>query len=418
MSAYLVEGGRRLSGIAKVHGAKNSVLPILAATILAGGECVLHNCPDLSDVTASLAILEHLGCVARREGDTVYVDATSPTRSDVPDHLMREMRSSVIFLGAILGRMGSAAMSFPGGCELGPRPIDLHLAAIRALGAEIKEQGGELLCTGLHMTGCDITLSLPSVGATENAMLAAVCAQGPTTITNAAREPEIVDLQNFLVTLGARVRGAGSSVISIEGGVKLHGGEYTVMGDRIVAATYLSAVAAAGGEAEIVGCDYSHLSTVTAVLSEAGCVIRSEGKRISIRSVSSMKGVRPVRTAPYPGFPTDAQSPLMAALCKGEGTSVFVENIFESRYRHVDELMRMGADIRVEGKVAVVYGVPMLHGAAVQAADLRGGAALVVAAMGAEGKSIITGLQHVDRGYQDLDEVLRTLGGDIHRIKS
>ena len=418
MSAYLVEGGRRLSGIARVHGAKNSVLPILAATILAGGECVLHNCPDLSDVTASLAILEHLGCATRREGDTVYVDATYPTRSDVPDHLMREMRSSVIFLGAILGRMGSAAMSFPGGCELGPRPIDLHLAAIRALGAEIKEQGGELLCTGLHMTGCDITLSTPSVGATENAMLAAVCAEGATTITNAAREPEIVDLQNFLVTLGAKVRGAGSSVVSIEGGIKLHGGEYTVMGDRIVAATYLSAIAAAGGEAEIVGSDYSHLSTVTAVLSEAGCAIHSEGKRISIKSTSPIKGVRPVRTAPYPGFPTDAQAPLMAALCKGEGTSVFVENIFESRYRHVDELMRMGADIRVEGKVAVVYGVPMLHGAAVQAADLRGGAALVVAALGAEGKSIITGLQHVDRGYQDLDEVLRTLGGNIHRIEN
>lgn len=417
MSAFLVEGGRPLSGIARVHGAKNSVLPILAASLLAGGESVLHNCPDLSDVRASLAILEHLGCKTRREGDTVYVDASCPTGFDVPDQLMREMRSSVIFLGAILGRMGAASLSFPGGCELGPRPIDLHLAAIRALGAQIQERGGELRCTARRLTGGDITLSIPSVGATENAMLAAVLAQGTTTITNAAREPEISDLQDFLLTMGAKVRGAGSSVVTIEGGAPLHGGEHTIMGDRIVAATYLSAVAAAGGEAEVVGADYRHLSTVTAVLAEAGCEIHSEGRRITIKSTAPLRGVRPVRTAPYPGFPTDAQAPLMAALAKGTGTSVFVENIFESRYRHVDELMRMGADIRVEGKVAVVYGVPILHGAAVRSADLRGGAALVVAALGAEGESTITGLQHVDRGYEDIDQVLRGLGGRIRRLE-
>lgn len=417
MSAFLVEGGRPLSGIARVHGAKNSVLPILAASLLAGGESVLHNCPDLSDVRASLAILEHLGCKTRREGDTVYVDASCPTGFDVPDQLMREMRSSVIFLGAILGRMGAASLSFPGGCELGPRPIDLHLAAIRALGAQIQERGGELRCTARRLTGGDITLSIPSVGATENAMLAAVLAQGTTTITNAAREPEISDLQDFLLTMGAKVRGAGSSVVTIEGGAPLHGGEHTIMGDRIVAATYLSAVAAAGGEAEVVGADYRHLSTVTAVLAEAGCEIHSEGRRITIKSAAPLRGVRPVRTAPYPGFPTDAQAPLMAALAKGAGTSVFVENIFESRYRHVDELMRMGADIRVEGKVAVVYGVPILHGAAVRSADLRGGAALVVAALGAEGESTITGLQHVDRGYEDIDQVLRGLGGRIRRLE-
>lgn len=417
MSAFLVEGGQPLSGIARVHGAKNSVLPILAASLLAKGESVLHNCPDLSDVRASLAILEHLGCKTRREGDTVYVDATCPTGFDVPDQLMREMRSSVIFLGAILGRMGAASLSFPGGCELGPRPIDLHLAAIRALGAQIQERGGELRCTGRHMTGADITLSIPSVGATENAMLAAVLAEGTTTITNAAREPEITDLQDFLVTMGAKVRGAGSSVISVEGGVPLHGGEHTIMGDRIVAATYLSAVAAAGGEVEVIGADYRHLSTVTAVLAEAGCEIHSEEKRIAICCRTPLRGVRPVRTAPYPGFPTDAQAPLMAALAKGEGTSVFVENIFESRFRHVDELARMGADIRVEGKVAVVYAVPTLHGATVRAADLRGGAALLVAALGAEGSSTITGLQHVDRGYEDIDRVLCALGGRIQRVE-
>ncbi|MEG2119751.1 MAG: UDP-N-acetylglucosamine 1-carboxyvinyltransferase, partial [Pseudoflavonifractor sp.] len=226
MSAFLVEGGNRLFGTAKVHGAKNSVLPILAATILGGSESVIHNCPDLSDVTASLAILTHLGCKAAREGDTVIVDARGMCRSDVPDDLMREMRSSVIFLGAILGRMGEATLCAPGGCELGPRPIDLHLAAIRALGATVEERVGALTCTGLHMTGCEIVLSIPSVGATENAMLAAVNAAGTTTITNAAREPEIVDLQNFLLAMGAEVYGAGSSAVTIVGGRPLHGGEH------------------------------------------------------------------------------------------------------------------------------------------------------------------------------------------------
>lgn len=416
MSAFLVEGGKRLAGTVRVHGAKNSVLPILAATILGKGRSVIHNCPDLSDVEASLAILRHLGCQAEREGDTVVVDASCPTCCDVPDELMREMRSSVIFLGAILGRMGEAKLCAPGGCELGPRPIDLHLAAIRSLGAEIEEKGGALRCAAPRLTGGDLVFSLPSVGATENAMLAAVAADGVTTITNAAREPEIVDLQDFLLAMGASVRGAGSSVITVEGGKPLHGGEHTVLGDRIVAATYLACVAAAGGDVDVTGVDYRHLSTVTAVLAESGCALESGRNHIRIKREGRLGAVRPVRTAPYPGFPTDAQAPLMAALCKSEGTSVFVENIFESRYRHVDELARMGADIRVEGKVAVVYGVPRLHGAAVQSADLRGGAALVVAALGAEGKSTVTGLQHVDRGYYDLDGALRSLGAEIVRV--
>ena len=414
MSAFLVEGGNRLTGSVRVHGAKNSVLPILAAAILGEGESVIHNCPDLSDVAASLEILRHLGCKAVREGDTITVDASHLTRCDVPDELMREMRSSVIFLGAILGRMGEATLCTPGGCELGPRPIDLHLAAIRTMGAGIEERGSALHCTGA-LTGGDIVLSIPSVGATENAMLAAAAADGTTTITNAAREPEIVDLQNFLLAMGAKIRGAGSSVITIEGAGRLHGGEHTVMADRIVAATYLTAVAAAGGDVDVTGCDYAYLSTVTAALAESGCAVKSGRDHIRIRCDGPLKGVRPVRTAPYPGFPTDAQAPLMAALCKGTGTSVFVENIFESRYRHVDELSRMGADIRVEGKVAVVCGVPRLHGAAVKSSDLRGGAALVVAALGAEGRSEITGLHHIDRGYHDLELALRSLGAEIVR---
>ena len=417
MSAYLVEGGNRLQGTARVHGAKNSVLPILAATILCPGESVVHNCPDLSDVRASIAILEHLGCRVERAGDTVTVDASALTGRDVPDALMREMRSSVIFLGAILARLGEAVMSFPGGCELGPRPIDLHLAAIRSLGAQVREQGGELHCSAAGgLAGCEITFSIPSVGATENAMLCASGAEGVTVICNAAREPEIVDLQAFLRALGADVRGAGTSVITVRGKKPLHGGEHTDMPDRIVAATMLTAVAAAGGEAELLGTDYRQLSTVTAVLTEAGCRIRSGSDSIHICREAPLRGVRPIRTAPYPGFPTDAQPPVMAALCQGTGTTVFVENMFESRYRHVDELSRMGADIRVEGKVAVVCGVERLHGAALQAADLRGGAALVVAALGAEGRSEITGLHHMDRGYYGLEDTLRGLGADIVRV--
>ena len=417
MSAYLVEGGNRLQGTARVHGAKNSVLPILAATILCPGESVVHNCPDLSDVRASIAILEHLGCRVERAGDTVTVDASALTGRDVPDALMREMRSSVIFLGAILASLGEAIMSFPGGCDLGPRPIDLHLAAIRSLGAQVREQGGELHCSAAGgLAGCEITFSIPSVGATENAMLCACGAEGVTVICNAAREPEIVDLQAFLRALGADVRGAGTSVITVRGKKPLHGGEHTVMPDRIVAATLLTAVAAAGGETELLGTDYRQLSTVTAVLTEAGCRIRSGSDSIHICREAPLRGVRPIRTAPYPGFPTDAQPPVMAALCQGTGTTVFVENMFESRYRHVDELSRMGADIRVEGKVAVVCGVERLHGAALQAADLRGGAALVVAALGAEGRSEITGLHHMDRGYYGLEDTLRGLGADIVRV--
>ena len=416
MKEIRVVGGKRLSGAVSVHGAKNSVLPILAASILSGGESVLHNCPDLKDVTASIEILEYLGCRVKRDGDTVTVDSSTLTRCDVPDHLMREMRSSVIFLGAILARTGQAHMSFPGGCELGSRPIDLHLSALRALGGSIEETGGNLVCHAGSLRGCELTLAIPSVGATENAMLAACYAKGITVIANAAREPEIVDLQTFLRAMGARVWGAGSSTIMIEGGHPLHGCSHTIMADRIVAATYLTAVAAAGGEVQLEGVDYRQLSTVTATLSQAGCEIRSAENWVSISCKERLQGVRPIRTAPYPGFPTDAQAPMMAALATSKGATVFVENIFESRYRHVAELMRMGADIRVEGRVAVVSGVERLHGASVQATDLRGGAALVVAGLGAEGETRITGLSHIDRGYQNLEEVLRSLGAEIQRI--
>ena len=414
MSTYIVEGGRPLEGSVRVHGAKNSVLPILAACLLAPGECVIHNCPELSDVRASLDILRRLGCRAERQGEAVVVDASAPTGWEVPDALMREMRSSVIFLGAILGRMGQAQLCAPGGCELGPRPIDLHLSAIRALGGAVEEAEGGLRCSG-RLRGADIVLSLPSVGATENAMLAACGARGTTTIVGAAREPEIVDLQNFLNAMGARVSGAGSPVVAVEGGAPLHPAEHTVMGDRIAAATYLCAVGAAGGRLELEGAEASSLAAVTACLQEAGCEIKILGDRVALNSRGRLRGIRPVRTAPYPGFPTDAQAVLMAALAGGTGTTMFVENMFDSRYRHVDELSRMGADIQLAGRVAVVTGRP-LHAAKVHSTDLRGGAALVVAALGAEGVSQVSGLEHIRRGYEDLEGQLTALGAQVRLI--
>ncbi len=397
----------------EVQGAKNSVLPILAATILHPGQVALRGCPHLSDVDASIRILRHLGCQARWEGDELLVDSSALSRWDIPDHLMREMRSSVIFLGAILARMGWAEMSYPGGCELGPRPIDLHLAVLRELGAEIEECGGLLHCKASRLRGKEIVLSLPSVGATENLMLAACGAEGETVLVNAAREPEIKDLQNFLQAIGCQVRGAGSSTICIQGRRETHDAVHTVMPDRIVAATYLAAVAAAGGTVELRNVDYRHLSTVTAALHEAGCRITGGEGRIALRSDGRLGSAGTIRTAPYPGFPTDAQAILMAALLRSQGTTVFVETIFESRYRHVDELRRMGAEISVADRVAVVTGVPRLSGANVQCTDLRGGAALLVAGLAAEGVTKVGGVRHILRGYEDPVRDLAALGAKI-----
>ena len=416
MPEIRVQGGNPLIGELTVQGAKNSVLPLLAATVLAKGESVLHHCPDLTDVAVSLRILEHLGAAVHREGSTVMVRAAGICCGEIPECLMREMRSSVIFLGAILARCGEAEMSFPGGCELGPRPIDLHLKALRALGADIREEGGVLHCRAKGLKGCEVPLGFPSVGATENIMLAATAAEGDTLIFGAAREPEIVDLQDFLNEMGARVRGAGTSVISIAGNRPLNGCEHTVMADRMAAATWMCAAAGAGGDLMLRGIDYRQLSPVSAVLAEAGCRVESGEDGVRLKSSRPLSGARMVRTAPYPGFPTDAQAPVMAALAKGNGATVFVENMFEARYRHVDELIRMGADIRVDGRVAVTAGVPRLSGTSLCCTDLRGGAALLVAALGAEGESTLTGLHHLDRGYEHPERVLRTLGAQIERI--
>ena len=413
MSELRIWGGQRLYGALDIQGAKNSVLPILAAVILGRGTSRIENCPQLSDVSAAVRILEHLGARVERDGTTLTIDTAVLEHYDIPDEMMREMRSSIIFLGAILARLGEAEVSLPGGCELGPRPIDLHLAALRQLGAEISECGGTLHCCAATLRGAEITLAFPSVGATENALLAACAAEGTTTISNAAREPEIVDLAAMLNAMGACIAGAGSSVITVEGKRSLHGCTHRCSADRIAAATYLCAAAAAGGEVCVRGIDYRMLSTVTQALRESGCAVTSEQSAVILRSSGRLHAIRPVRTAPYPGFPTDAQPVLMAALLKSEGATVFVENIFENRYRHVDELARMGARIRVVGRVAVVDGRESLRGAKVKCTDLRGGAALVIAALGAEGESRITALEHIERGYENLADNLRTLGAEI-----
>ena len=408
-----LEGGRPLAGEIVVQGAKNSVLPILAASVLSGETCRIRRCPRLSDVDTTIEILRHLGCRVWWEGAELLVDSSGVSRWDIPDGLMRRMRSSVIFLGAILSRCGQAEISYPGGCELGPRPIDLHLAALRTLGAEVRERGGCVSCRGGGMNGAEIVLSLPSMGATENAILAAIGAKGTTTISNAAREPEICDLQDFLCAMGASVRGAGSSTIVVEGGRRLHGCDYQVIADRIVASTYLAAAAGAGGDVCLRDVVPGHLSTVTTALMQAGCRVSCEEDTIRLESRGRLRSVAPIRTSPYPGFPTDAQAVLMAALSRSQGTTVFVENMFENRYRHVAELRRMGADVRPEGRVAVVCGVEQLHGAQVNATDLRGGAALVVAGVQAQGTTQIGDIHHIRRGYADIVGDLTRLGAVI-----
>jgi len=418
MSQLFIRGGRTLEGELSVQGAKNSVLPILAATLLMCQPVILRGCPRLRDVDASIRILRALGCSADWDRDDLVVDSAGLNNCGIPDLLMREMRSSAIFLGAILARCGQAELSYPGGCELGPRPIDLHLAGLRELGAEIDDIGGQLHCRAYRLLGKELVLGFPSVGATENLMLAACGAEGTTVISNAAREPEIVDLQNFLNAAGAKICGGGSSTVVIEGGKPLHGCTYRIMPDRIAAATYLCAAASAGGELFLRGAQERHLSTVTAVLRESGCRITADSTGIFCSCEGQLKAVRPVRTAPYPGFPTDAQAVLMAAMLRSRGVTVFEENLFTSRYRHVDELIRMGADIRVFGRTAVVTGTEALHGAPVRCTDLRGGAALCVAALAAEGETRVTEIDHIDRGYENIARDLRALGADIERIET
>ena len=412
-----ITGGKPLHGEMTVQGAKNSVLPLMAAALLCGGETVLHRVPQLSDVYAACRILNRLGCRCTAEGDTVTVRYSGTGCFEIPDADMRAMRSSIMFLGPILGRMRACTFTMPGGCELGPRPIDLHLAAMRRMGAEIREEGGRIICRAEKLRGTWIHLPLPSVGATENVMMAAVCAEGETVLTNAAREPEITDLAQFLNQCGAHIRGAGESTVVISGGGPLTGTEYTVMPDRIAAVTYLCAAAAAGGSVCVAGAVPQHIESCTQVLEAAGCRIAVSGDRVTLERTGMLRAVPYIRTMPYPDFPTDAQALMTAVLCRASGTSMIEETIFDSRYKHVGALLSMGADVRVCGKTAVITGVSTLHGAAVEATDLRGGAAMAVAALAAEGVTDLRALEHLDRGYEHFAETFHSLGGDVRRCR-
>ena len=416
MSAFVINGGRRLNGSLRVQGSKNSVLPILAATLLVKGKSVIHNCPMLSDTHCTVKILRTLGCKVIRNGNTITVDSTDASGYEIPEDLMREMRSSVVFLGAVLGRVGKAEISTPGGCEIGLRPIDLHLYAIKKLGVEIDDSHGRLSCTVLDkLVGTKITFSFPSVGATENAILTAVTADGVTTIVNAAREPEITDLCNFLNSCGAKIKGAGESVITIEGVKTLTGCEYTVICDRIAAATFLVAGAVTGGDVELNNTVPIHLNSVLPLLEEAGCDIRVRCKSIRLKAPRKLNRIDKLVTQPFPGFPTDAQAPFTTLATIAKGTTVIVENIFESRLKHIPELVRMGAKIRTESRVAVIDGVDRLYGAEVFSPDLRGGASLVVAGLCAGGTTTVRNIAFIDRGYEDFENNLCSLNADIYR---
>lgn len=416
VSGYCIQGTYPLDGEITVQGAKNAVLPILAATIINGGRNVIHNCPRLRDVEKTIDILEALGCKVLSLGNTIVVDSGPMDEFVIKESLMRQMRSSIFFLGAIIARAGEAVVSMPGGCEIGMRPVDLHLKGLKMLGIDITEENGYIICKANKLHGAKIHLDFPSVGATENIMLAAVGAKGVTTITNAAREPEIVDLQNFLCRMGASVNGAGTDTIVIDGGKRLYGIDYTIMPDRIAAGTYLACCGAAGGSIFLKNVCTSDMTSMLCVLDTMGAKLKQEKNTIFMTVPRGLKSFGTVRTMPYPGFPTDIQSPFLALSCLAEGTSVIVETIFENRFRNAEELVRMGADIRVDGKTAVVIGTKRLHGARVCACELRGGASLVTAALGAEGTTIVTNVEYIDRGYENFEKNLTSCGANIKRF--
>lgn len=415
MKKYIINGGKKLEGRVRVHGAKNAVLPIMAAAVLSGDACVIYDCPDLSDVRHTVDILKTIGCSVSFEDGILEIDSSDVCGWEISEELMREMRSSIIFLGALVGKLGRARLCAPGGCELGNRPIDLHIKALRELGVEIREESGFIEANCERMHAGDIHLSFPSVGATENIILASVRLKGETTISNAAREPEITDMCDFLNKMGADIEGAGTEFIKIRGVAHLKGAEHKIMPDRIVASTLMCAAMTTHSEIELLNVKSNHLGAIVSVLRDSGARIEFFRDNMYIRAPEKIKSVDMIKTQVYPGFPTDAQSPLMAMLCYGDGASVIVESIFDSRYKIIPELTKMGAEILQDGRVAVVKG-QKLSGAHICAKDLRGGAALTVAALGAEGESVLEGIHYIDRGYVKLDEILKSLGADIKQI--
>lgn len=417
MKEIVVSSGNKLYGELEVQGAKNSSLPILAACVLVNGVSVIHNVPRLSDVEAAIEILRHLGCKVTFSEHTVTVDSTCISSYSIPNSLMKEMRSSVVFLGSILSRMKKACISSPGGCEIGLRPIDLHLNSLRILGAVIDESSGDIICEMKECSGDSvISLSFPSVGATENIILASVFLSGTTKILNAAREPEITDLAEFLTKCGCKVFVGTEGTIVIEGVKSAHGCSHSVIPDRIAALTYMSCVASCGGDVILKNAGPSSFMSVVPIFLKAGCTVTTQDEDVRIISDANLKSVNDIRTMPYPGFPTDAQAPVMAMLASARGTSVIVENIFENRFKHVPELIRMGAKIKIEGRVAIIDGTKKLHGAHVSATDLRGGGALIVAALCAKGKTYIDNVDHIERGYENICQHLCKIGADAKEI--
>ena len=407
-----IEGSRPLSGEIAISGAKNAVLPLLAAAACKPGVFRLERCPALTDVDATADILEHLGCTVSRAPGVIEVDSRGLCCSRVPRPMMLRLRSSVIFLGALLARCGEARLWLPGGCCIGARPIDLHLRALQSMGVTVEQSGEELRCFCDRLRGGDITLPYPSVGATENMLLAAMGAEGSVTIRDAAREPEVAALARFLCAMGAEVTGEGSAVLRVTAPGTPQNAVFTVPPDRIETATYLCALASAGGDLTLTHTVPAQLAPVIACLRNAGMEIECGCDTIRA-SCRKLRAIGCVRTGPYPAFPTDAQAPLMAALLRARGTTRLRETVFEHRFRHVEALRAMGADIAIRGRTARFRGVHALHGADVAAPDLRGGAAMVIAALGAEGVSHIRETQHIARGYERLCEKLRGLGAEI-----
>lgn len=415
MDKLVIEGGRPLSGTIRIHGAKNAALPILAACMLTQGKIQLHNVPRLLDIEVMLQILEEIGCETEQAHNTVVIDTSVAGSSHVPEALMKQMRSSIFLMGPLLARFGEVQIYQPGGCAIGERKIDLHLNGLIALGAQILQTEERIICRAERLTGADIQLDFPSVGATENIMMAAVLAQGTTTITNAAREPEIQDLQNFLNKMGARIIGAGTDTITIVGVQELSPCQYEIIPDRIVAGTFMIAAAATRGNVTLTHVNPMHLTSLIHVLRRVGVQIALDGDIIQVSCSGRPKAIERIITSPYPAFPTDLQSQVMVLLSLADGFSVMKETIFEGRFKHVDELTRMGADIRIDLNSAFIRGVNRLYGATVEATDLRAGAALVIAGLAAQGKTVIEQVHHIDRGYDRIEYLFHHLGASIYR---
>ena len=415
MDKYIINGGNKLYGSVKIQTAKNSVLPILAAAVLTDEEVRILGAPHISDVKSMVNILASLGCATEYDGEDIVVDASGADSCEIPRALAHELRSSVFLLGPLIARFGRAKIAYPGGCDIGLRPVDLHLSGLKRLGVRIREKNGYILCDCKGLKGNEIMLDCPSVGATENIMLAAVGAEGETVIKNAAREPEIEDLQKFLNGIGAKVRGAGSGTVHIEGVASLGGGAFRPMADRIEAGTFLIAAAMCGGEIVADGISGENISSLLHKLRENGCKIYAENDKIFLSRNDALVSVKSIETQPYPGFPTDLQAQMTALCCICRGQSVVTENLFETRFKYVPELCKMGADVTVAGRTAFIRGREKFNGATVVACDLRGGAALVLAALAANGRSEVLDVSHIDRGYGLFEYKLRSLGADIVR---